>query len=847
MRCLAKSPEERFATGREMADALEAAILSLEGAPTQTMERPQEISQRESISRLISGKYWLLIETPGRKSSHATLTRATVTIGRNADNDIVLPAEGVSRYHARVEATDAGWVVYDMGGINGTWLNEQRLRPGVSLDYTPGDSLEIGPYQIVLDRMPDESHAAALAVAATVARSQEDPEPEPGPSADITEAKTAELTDRPLSVYIARDTFVVEPGQSSELKVDVVNRGSVSDRVSLRVLGLPNQWVELPDSFIRVNPGQSVTISIQIRPPRITETPAGRQRFRIEVKSQQYPEMELAVGATLTLGSYESFEMAMEPRQVSLPALVRVTIRNTGNADAEFSVIGNDPAEEIQFRGERGRIRLQPRQTAAVDLELEAKHRAWFGKSEVFPFRVEVATGSGANQSARGRATISSLLPVALIYIVLFLAIFLCVIAALLFVFQRERLGALPPATESDIESIAMTSTAAISGSATSAVIVTSSAATAAAATAAIIGDRDNDGLSDTQEGIIGTDPDNPDTDSDGLLDGEEVLTWGTEPLIRDTDTDILLDGDEVHTYGTNPTNPDTDGDGIPDGIEIAMGTDPLNPLDPPASPTPTTSAPTATYTVIVATETATSSTTPTSTPSSTPTDTPTTVPTETSTPTSTPSVTPSPTPTVSPTLTPTAVPTPLPDCSLDAPVIDGIVTEAEWGSEPAFTFAPDDDPTRLVKGYFRWVADQLYLAFEVADPTVDQSLDSLRVYFDVNNNTGDPDSADRFFQIVRDNTLTARTGINTNADGLIWISDYDSDDWIGVVTDNGVDAWSIEMQIDAANEMPDLLAGNPFGTMTLVQYTGSLGIWPEGAVSNNAGTWQVVDSVLCP
>ena len=174
-------------------------------------------------------------------------------------------------------------------------------------------------------------------------------------------------------------------------------------------------------------------------------------------------------------------------------------------------------------------------------------------------------------------------------------------------------------------------------------------------------------------------------------------------------------------------------------------------------------------------------------------------------------------------------------------------MTVAEWGSEPAFTFAPDDDPSRLVNGYVRWVADQLYLAFEVADPTVNQSLDSLRVYFDVNNNAGDPDSADRFFQIVRDNTLTARTGIDTNADGLDWTSEYDSADWSAVVDDNGVDAWSIEMQIDATNEMPDLLAGNPFGTMTLVQYTGSLGIWPEGAVSNNAGTWQVVDNVLCP
>jgi gliding motility-associated-like protein len=36
--------------------------------------------------------------------------------------------------------------------------------------------------------------------------------------------------------------------------------------------------------------------------------------------------------------------------------------------------------------------------------------------------------------------------------------------------------------------------------------------------------DTDNDGLTDGQEGVLGTDPGNPDTDGDGLTDGEEVL-----------------------------------------------------------------------------------------------------------------------------------------------------------------------------------------------------------------------------------------------------------------------------------------------------------------------------------
>ncbi|PKN56086.1 MAG: hypothetical protein CVU56_18060 [Deltaproteobacteria bacterium HGW-Deltaproteobacteria-14] len=101
--------------------------------------------------------------------------------------------------------------------------------------------------------------------------------------------------------------------------------------------------------------------------------------------------------------------------------------------------------------------------------------------------------------------------------------------------------------------------------------------------------DRDGDRLADGREAFIGTDPDDADSDGDGIDDFMElaggipgVFTIGadTDPLDADTDDDGLADGEEragtglLAAFGpTDPLEPDSDGDGIADGIEVGATT----------------------------------------------------------------------------------------------------------------------------------------------------------------------------------------------------------------------------------------------------------------------------------
>ena len=61
------------------------------------------------------------------------------------------------------------------------------------------------------------------------------------------------------------------------------------------------------------------------------------------------------------------------------------------------------------------------------------------------------------------------------------------------------------------------------------------------------------DNYPDSLEPEAGLDPSNPDTDADGVADGDEINIYGTSPTLPDTDGDGALDGEELFGSMTDP------------------------------------------------------------------------------------------------------------------------------------------------------------------------------------------------------------------------------------------------------------------------------------------------------
>lgn len=77
------------------------------------------------------------------------LMRDIVALGRHPENDIVLDDRTLSRFHARLERRSNRFVVVDLGGQNGVYLNGTRIT-GES-DLVPGDRIGLGRYVAIFD------------------------------------------------------------------------------------------------------------------------------------------------------------------------------------------------------------------------------------------------------------------------------------------------------------------------------------------------------------------------------------------------------------------------------------------------------------------------------------------------------------------------------------------------------------------------------------------------------------------------------------------------------------------------------------------------------------------------
>lgn len=132
-----------------------------------------------------SSAFRLILRTGPSPGMVHNLEEEAMVIGRDVANNIVIPDSEISRQHARLTRSPAGYVLEDLGSTNGTFVNGERIAAARVLN--PGDLIAFG------ETVTLTYDAVAPEAAATVARPVAEPvAPPPSPAQKAPQAWAAQ-------------------------------------------------------------------------------------------------------------------------------------------------------------------------------------------------------------------------------------------------------------------------------------------------------------------------------------------------------------------------------------------------------------------------------------------------------------------------------------------------------------------------------------------------------------------------------------------------------------------------------------------------------------------------------
>ncbi|CAN5228142.1 hypothetical protein BH24ACT12_BH24ACT12_25420 [soil metagenome] len=107
-----------------------------------------------ALDGLPPGHALLLVQRGPSAGSRFLLDTEEVSAGRHPDSDIFLDDVTVSRRHAVFRRGDTGYRVADVGSLNGTYVNRDRIDEIV---LNGGDEVQVGKYRFVYYPSADDA------------------------------------------------------------------------------------------------------------------------------------------------------------------------------------------------------------------------------------------------------------------------------------------------------------------------------------------------------------------------------------------------------------------------------------------------------------------------------------------------------------------------------------------------------------------------------------------------------------------------------------------------------------------------------------------------------------------
>jgi hypothetical protein len=112
-------------------------------------ELESELEEEVHISpeELEGGRGVLIVKRGPNAGSKYFLDTDVTQVGRHPESDIFLDDITVSRRHAEIRRGTSGFSLHDVGSLNGTYVNRERVE---GAELRSGDEVQIGKFKLVV-------------------------------------------------------------------------------------------------------------------------------------------------------------------------------------------------------------------------------------------------------------------------------------------------------------------------------------------------------------------------------------------------------------------------------------------------------------------------------------------------------------------------------------------------------------------------------------------------------------------------------------------------------------------------------------------------------------------------
>jgi hypothetical protein len=122
------------------------SIISVPGDMAEAEPGEEQFADPASLETLPAGTALLVVKRGPNAGSRFLLDSDITTAGRHRDSDIFLDDVTVSRRHAEFYRYGDRFTVRDVGSLNGTYVNQERIEEAALIG---GDEVQIGKFRLV--------------------------------------------------------------------------------------------------------------------------------------------------------------------------------------------------------------------------------------------------------------------------------------------------------------------------------------------------------------------------------------------------------------------------------------------------------------------------------------------------------------------------------------------------------------------------------------------------------------------------------------------------------------------------------------------------------------------------